>query len=479
MSRSSRRQFIKTSLAAAGAVGVGGFTQSGASAEARGANDAIRVAIAGLNGRGGEHLKQFATMPGVEITYLVDPDQKVLDRQAKQVESLTGRKPQTLQDVRKALDDKSVDVVSVATPNHWHSLITIWGCQAGKDVYVEKPCSHNVHEGRIAVETARKNSRIVQHGTQSRSDSDWAGAVDFVRSGKAGKLQVARGLVYKPRPSIGIKKPETPPDYLDFNLWLGPAPEQPFHRNLVHYNWHWFWDTGNGDIGNQGVHQMDIARWGIGGAYPKSVLGLGGRFGYEDQGQTANTQITVFDYGDAQLIFEVRGLPTDNFPHAAAGSDNVFHCEGGLVTRKHFYPKGSDKPEPIPSAPVGPGGGHFANFISAVRSRNQSELNADILEGHYSSALCHLANISYRLGENVPFSPQTKAFGDNKEAYETLASMEEHLTRNGLKLDAANYLLGRKLAFDADKEAFVGDEEANRLLTRKYREPFVVPEKVV
>jgi hypothetical protein len=208
------------------------------------------------------------------------------------------------------------------------------------------------------------------------------------------------------------------------------------------------------------------------------VIGLGGRFGYEDQGQTPNTQIAVFDYGDAQLIFEVRGLPTENYPHAGPQGDNVFHCEGGLVTRKQFYPKGSDKPEPIPSAPVGPGGGHFANFISAVRSRNKAELNADILEGHYSSALCHLANISYRLGENVPFNPKTKAFGDNQDAYETLARMEEHLTANGLKLDGEKYLLGRKLVVDTKQEKFTGDDEANRMLTRQYRAPFVVPDKV-
>jgi hypothetical protein len=225
---------------------------------------------------------------------------------------------------------------------------------------------------------------------------------------------------------------------------------------------------------------MDIARWGIDGAtLPKSVIGLGGRFGYEDQGQTPNTQIAVFDYGDAQLIFEVRGLPTENFPHANLQGDNVFHCEGGLVTRKNFYPKGSDQPEQIPSAIVGPGGSHFRNFISAVRSRNQSDLNADILQGHYSSALCHLANISYRLGEKVPFNPRTKAFGDNKEAYETLGRMEEHLTANDLELDGqAKYLLGRKLVVDAAKENFVGDDEANRMLTRQYRAPFVVPEKV-
>ena len=475
MWRTSRRDFFKTSLAA-GLVAVAGTKSSG---KVLGANDAIRVGIAGLNGRGDSHLKELAKIPGVQITYLIDPDQTVLERQAKQTESLTGLRPKLIKDIRQALDDKELDVVTVATPNHWHSLITVWACDAGKDVYVEKPCSHNVHEGRIAVDMARKKNRIVQHGTQSRSDSDWAGAVDFVKSGKAGKLQVARGLVYKRRDSIGFKKPETPPDYLDFNLWLGPAPEQPYHKNLVHYNWHWFWDTGNGDIGNQGVHQMDIARWGIDGAtFPKSVIGLGGRFGYEDQGQTANTQIAVFDYGDAQLIFEVRGLPTENYPHTGNGSDNVFHCEGGLVTRKHFYPNGSDQPEPIPSAPVGPGKGHFDNFITAVRSRNQSELNADILEGHYSSALCHLANISYRLGDKVPFNPQTKAFGDNKEAYEILARMEEHLSANGLKLDGEKYLLGRKLAFDAKKEIFAGDDEASQMLTRQYRAPFVVPEKV-
>ena len=484
MSRTTRRRFLKTSLAAAGATGLATLAGNKSSGKVLGANDAIRVGIAGLNSRGGEHLKQFVNMPGVRITYLIDPDLKVLDHRVKEVESATGQKPRAIQDVRQALDDKELDVVTVAAPNHWHSLITIWACDAGKDVYVEKPCSHNLHEGRVAVDMARKKDRIVQHGTQSRSDIDWAGAIDFIKSGKAGKLQVARGLVYKRRDGIGFKQPEPPPDYLDFNLWLGPAPQQPFHRNLVHYNWHWFWDTGSGDIGNQGVHQMDIARWGIDGAtFPKSVIGLGGRFGYEDQGQTPNTQIALFDYGDAQLIFEVRGLPTESFPHAGLQGDNVFHCEGGLVTRKHFYPKGGDQPEAIPTAPVGPGGNHFvdrhfANFISAVRSRNQSELNADILQGHYSSALCHLANISYRLGEKVPFNPQTKAFGDNREAYETLARMEEHLTKNGLKLDGEQYRLGRKLAFDAKKESFVGDEEANRLLTRQYRQPFVVPEKL-
>lgn len=475
MSRSTRRTFLQQSLAAGAA-----FTIAGTKASGRviGANDSVRVAVAGLNGRGKSHIGDLLDLEGVEITYLVDPDQQVLDGALSAVESKTGRRPRGVSDIREALDDSQLDVVTVATPNHWHTLITVWACQADKDVYVEKPCSHNVREGRIAVGIARARKRIVQHGTQSRSDAQWAGAIEFIKSGRAGKLQVARGLVYKPRPSIGFKKVESPPGNLDFNLWLGPAPEQPFHRNLVHYNWHWFWDTGNGDIGNQGVHQMDIARWGIGGTLPKSVIGLGGRLGYEDQGQTANTQIVVYDYGDAQLIFEVRGLPTPNYPGTAHGSDNVFHCEDGLVTRDKFYPKGSAQGEPISPAPRGPGKNHFANFITAVRSRNQAELNADILEGHYSSALCHLGNISYRLGETVPFNPRTKALGDDKEAYETLERMGQHLSANGLKLDDVKYTLGRKLALDAERESFTGDDEANRLLTREYRAPFVVPEKI-
>lgn len=476
MSRTTRRSFLKQSLAAGAVCTIAGTKASG---RVIGANDTIRVGIAGLNGRGNSHLDELRQIPGVQITYLIDPDQTVLERRNNELEKKTGHKARTEQDIRRVLDDPEVDVITVATPNHWHSLMTVWACEAGKDVYVEKPCSHNVHEGRIAVEMARHHKRIVQHGTQSRSDAGWAGAIDYIQSGKAGKLLVARGLVYKPRGSIGFKPRETAPDYLDFNLWLGPAPDQPFHKNLVHYNWHWFWDTGNGDIGNQGVHQMDIARWGIAGAtLPKSVISLGGRFGYEDQGQTPNTQLAIYDYGDTQLVFEVRGLPTDKFPRAGAGSDNVFHCEEGLVTRQGFYPKGSDKAEAIASAPRGPGQGHFGNFISAVRSRNHDELNADILEGHYSSALCHLANISYRLGEKVPFNPQTKAFGDNKEAYETLARMEEHLAgRNGLTLAEMDYTLGRKLVVDAQEEGFVGDDEANRLLTRQYRAPFVVPDK--
>jgi predicted dehydrogenase len=483
MSRLSRRRFLQRTLAAAATVTIAGTKSTG---RVLGANDTIRLGVAGLHGRGGDHIKAFAGRKGVEVVCLIDPDTRQFDHRVKEVEQKGGNTPKTVQDIRQALEDKSLDAVSVATPNHWHSLITVWACQAGKDVYVEKPCSHNVHEGRVAVEAARRYNRIVQHGTQRRSSMDWARAVAVIKSGQLGRLLVARGLCYKYRGSIGVKAPTMPPAEVDFNIWLGPAPQQPYHANLVHYNWHWFWDFGNGDIGNQGVHHMDVARWGISGAtLPRSVLSLGGRFGYTDQGQTPNTQMTVFDYGDTQLIYEVRGLKTEPLHGEMTG--NIFHLEEGVIVGDgggKFYPKGSDKAAPLPKVDVevtrGPGGGdHFGNFLAAVRSRKVSDLNADILEGHYSAALCHLANISYRLGEEVPFSPQTKAFGDDKEAYETLARLEEHLAKgNGLKLEGEKYWLGRKLVLDIQAETFVDNAEANRLLTREYRKPFAVPDHI-
>jgi predicted dehydrogenase len=482
----SRRQFLNRSVAIAGAgFAVGGTRSSG---RVVGSNDTIRVAVAGLNDRGGSHVDEYVKMPGVTITYLVDPDTRTFDKRIHQIESHGGRAPSTVQDIRRVLEDKNVDVVSIATPNHWHALMTIWAAQAGKDVYVEKPCSHNIHEGRVAVLAARRYQRIVQHGTQSRSSQEWALAAAAVQSGKLGKLLVSRALCYKPRGSIGIKPSGTPPAEVDFNIWLGPAPQQAYHANLVHYNWHWFWDFGNGDIGNQGVHQMDIARWLIPGAdgqsatYPKTVLSLGGRFGYRDQGQTANTQISVMDFGDAQLIFEVRGLKTGGYHGEKVG--NIAHLEGATIIGGKFYRKGSNQGEPLSALGIkveprhGSGKGHFGNFIAAVRSRKSDDLNAEILQGHYSSALCHLANISYRLGTEVPFNKPAMAFGDNKEAAETLARMEEHLKDNGVALDGLDYRLGRKLTFDAATESFEGDSEANRLLTRPYRAPFVVPERV-
>jgi predicted dehydrogenase len=486
MSGQTRRDFLKTTLAAAATVTIAGTKSTG---RVLGANDVIRVGVAGLNGRGGSHVGAFADVKkGVQIAYLIDPDTRTFARRIKQAESGGSPKPQCVQDVRKALEDKNLDVITIATPNHWHALMTIWACQAGKDVYVEKPCSHNVHEGRIAVETARKYKRIVQHGTQSRS-GQWAMMPELARSGRYGKLLVSRGLCYKDggtgrntRGDLGFKQPTTPPSELDFSLWLGPAQEQPYHENLVHYRWHWFWDFGNGDIGNQGVHEIDKARWAIPGAtLPRSVYSLGGRIGFKDQGQVACTQVAVFDYGETQLIFEVRGLPSK--PYLGQSVGNTLHFEAGTVAGNQFTPKGGGKPEPVQKVEYkrGPGGrDHFANFIEAVRSRKVEDLNADILEGHLSAALIHLANASHRLGDPVPFTPRTRAVAGNADAEDALKRMEEHLgTECKLKLDDWKLTVGRKLTVEPSSGMVVGDAAANQLLTRNYRAPFVVPAKVV
>ena len=478
MSKQSRRTFLKKSLGAAGAV----FAISDARSfgQVLGANDTIHVAVTGIHGRGGDHISEYTKMKGVQIVGLIDPDSRTFAGRIQQVTKAGGKPPKTYQDIRKALEDKDIDVISIATTNHWHTLSTIWACQAEKDVYVEKPCSHNLHEGRVAVEAARKYNRIVQHGTQGRSEPGWRQLAEIVKKGTYGNLLISRGLCYKRRDSIGFQPNGTPPPELDYNLWLGPAPEQPFNTNLVHYNWHWFWDFGNGDIGNQGVHQMDIARWMIPGArLPKSVISLGGRFGYKDQGQTPNTLITVFDFGATLLMFEVRGLPADKFQETGVG--NILHFEAGIVANHKFYPKGGGKPEELPKLDGEPPTDldHFANFIAAVRSRKTSDLHADILEGHYSSALCHLANMSYRVGQPVPFKPKTKALDQYKAADETLDRMEEHLVKNGVKLEETTLQQGRLLKVDAEKERILDDPEADRLTTRNYRAPFVVPEKLV
>ncbi|HOW18115.1 MAG TPA: Gfo/Idh/MocA family oxidoreductase [Phycisphaerae bacterium] len=494
MSPLSRRGFLKNSLVAAGGAALFSGCASAAgkagpgrapATKVRGANEKIRVAVAGLNGRGKSHYGAFAGMENVEVVCLVDPDTRLFGPAVKAVEAKGHNQPATVQDIRRVLDDKDIDVVSIATPNHWHSLMTIWACQAGKDVYVEKPMSHNIHEGRIAVETARKYGRIVQHGTQSRSEKSWAKAVAAVHSGKLGKLLITRALCYKAgggestRGSIGWKPYKTPPRELDFNIWLGPAREQPYHENLVHYRWHWFWDFGNGDLGNQGVHQMDIARWSIKGAtLPRSVVSFGGRLGYYDQGEVASTQMAIMDFGDTKLIFETRGLPSEKYRGVNVG--NIFHLEAGTLIEGKFYPNGSDQPVPLPDVEyrLGPGNGPFANFIAAVRSRKVSDLNADVLEGHYSSACCHLCNMSIRLGGKTPFRPRAPYFDTDPDAAEVLERTEQYLAANGVKIEESGYTLGRKLMVDAAAERIIGDEDANAMLTRHYRAGFVVPEKV-
>jgi predicted dehydrogenase len=480
MSKLTRRDFVKAAATASSVFPLVTIAGTKASGRVLGANDTIRVGVAGINGRGGAHINEFAKAKNCQVTYLIDPDSRLFESRTKTVRSLAGNEPKCVQDVRKALEDKELDVISIATTNHWHSLITIWACQAGKDVYVEKPLSHNVFEGRKCVEAARRYGRMVQHGTQSRSNGGTAKEIAAAQSGKYGKLLVSKGYCCKPRWSINTKPIQEPPKGLDFDIWTGPAPKQPYHGNLVHYNWHWFWDFGNGDIGNQGVHEMDIARWAIKGAtLPTKVWGLGGRFGYKDQGQTANTQMAVMEYGDVKLVFEVRGLvgkPSKD----PAKVDNEFYTTEGMIAGGKFHPKGGGSPETLNGVEghVNPGG-HFGSFLNAVRSRRVEDLNADVLDGHLSSALCHLANISYRLGERVSWDQRAKALGDNKIVVETFEALQSSLTRGlGLKLDGETYQLGAELAFDPSAEKFINNAKADRLLTREYREPYVVPEKV-
>jgi predicted dehydrogenase len=487
----SRREFLIES--AVGAAGLAGLAVLGnpllaaaeKAAKKADANDTLHVAVVGVNGRGMAHVGGFLQKSlNTVITHVCDADSAVIGSAMKKVEDAQKAAPKYEQDFRRLLDDKSIDIISIATPNHWHALMAIWALQAGKHVYVEKPVSHNVSEGRRIVEAARHHNRICQAGTQSRSMSGMRESIDFVHNGGIGKVRLARGLCYKPRPSIGKVTGEQPlPTTCDYDLWCGPAAKLPLTRKKLHYDWHWVWNTGNGDLGNQGIHQMDIARWGLGKPeLAKSVLSVGGRFGYVDDGETANTQVSVFDYGDAELIFEVRGLSTkDQFGAKIGvifyGSDGYLVCpsyESGIVYDKD---RKEVKRFTTPRDRSGDGG-HFGNFVKAVRSGQSSDLTGDILEGHLSSALCHLANVSYRLGTALPFNPKAKTFGDDKDAAETLERTAEHLKDNKVPLDQTNYRVGRRLNVDPKKETFIGDKEADALLTREYRKPFVVPDKV-
>jgi predicted dehydrogenase len=445
--------------------------------------DRLRVAVVGVRGRGMNHVSGFLNKKlNCTITTICDADSAVIGRAMRAVEKAQGAPPKFVQDVRKVVADKDIDVVAIATPNHWHALAAIWAIQNNKDVYVEKPVSHNVSEGRRIVEAARKYKRICQAGTQIRSSPGMREAIAFLQSGKLGKVQVARGLCYKRRPSIGkVTEPQEPPKTMDYDLWCGPAPVKAPHRKTVngtvHYDWHWIWDYGNGDLGNQGIHQMDVARWGLGKSEVcRGVISVGGRFGYVDDGETPNTQICVFDYGDSELIFEVRGLPSEKYKGAGVG--NVFHCTDGYLVCPGYASATAYSPKGEVIKQFKGDANHFANFVQAVRSRNASELNGEILEGHLSSALCHLGNISYRLGSLAKYDKTRRAFGDDKAAAETLERTQEHLKANELAVDAVEYRVGRRLKVEPAREVFVDDKEADAMLTREYRKGFEVPAKV-
>jgi predicted dehydrogenase len=484
MSFLNRRDFIKDSavlaaLAGAGVVGKATAAKSAKAVKAADGEGALRVAVIGVHGRGQDHVHGFAGKNNCIVTVICDVDSAVIDGAMTSAEKAQGSAPKYEQDLRKVIEDKNIDVISIATPNHWHSLAAIWGLQNGKDVYVEKPVSHNVSEGRRVVDFARKENRICQAGTQSRSSTGLQEAMQFLRDGKLGKISLARGLCYKPRGSIGkVNGPQEPPKTMDYDLWCGPAPHNPPLRNTkfgtVHYDWHWFWDYGCGDLGNQGIHEMDKCRWALGkNELSSGVVSVGGRFGYIDDAETPNTQISVFDYGDSELIFEVRGLKTDPLQKVKVGNI-IYGSEGYLVITDYAnaiaFTKDGEKIKEFKG-----GGDHFGNFAKAVRSRKVGDLNADILDGHLSSALCHLGNISYRLGAQQPFRTGYTGLGDDKEATEAFERMEAHLKDNKVEPDETRYRIGRKLKLDPKTETFIGDKEADALLTREYRKGFELP----
>lgn len=483
MSTPNRRQFIENSLL--GMVAATAALEGDATGEAgelaprsTSPNEKLGIAVLGVNQRGTAHIAAYGRRSDVEMLWVVDVDPAVAERAADEIASRQGRRPNVTQDLREAYADPLVDIVSIATPNHWHALAGIWAMQQGKDVYVEKPVSHNVSEGRRIVDAARKYRRICQTGTQSRSMTGIQKAMQHLHEGKLGKVTLARGLCYKPRPSIGPRGVYPIPRGVDYDLWLGPAEEAAVTRPQFHYDWHWQWPYGNGDLGNQGVHQMDVARWGLGlNGLCKSVASFGGRFGYSDAGDTPNTQVVVHDYGDKALLFEVRGLKTGPYKDALTGV--VFEGSEGIMVIAVYNAAVYDlQGKLIQTFAGGDESAHFDNFIAAVRSRKPAELNADIAEGHLSSALCHLGNISHRLGEGAsPDDARRRIVSLNHGdvALEAFDRMLQHLAENNVDLKSSNLTYGASLDFDPDLERFINNDRADALLTREYRGPYVVP----
>ena len=473
----TRRQFLEDSILAATAACAAGAPNALAAKEpAKSANERLAVAVIGTGSRGGAHVNAFARHKGCDLVAVCDADKARAERAAASVLRQTKRKVSIHQDLRRIIDDKTINCVSIATCNHWHALAAIWAMQAGKDVYVEKPVSHNLSEGRRIVQAARKYKRICQVGTQYRSDGSVKAAAAFLAGGGLGKITVARSVTYKRRGSIGPAVEGKVPASVDYNLWAGPAPMSPITRQRFHYDWHWFWETGNGDIGNSDVHRSDLVRFGLGGSkLPRAVMCYGGRLGYRDAAQTPNTQIAVHDYGDMTYVQEIRGLETKPFKRRGGA---IFVGEKGYVGMAGGSSALFDGSGKLVRKFSGPSQDHFANFVTAVRSRKVEDLNSDILGGHLAAGLCHLGNISYLLGQEASAKEILAQLESRKlhdDFRDTFERTRQHLADNGVDIAKSQLTLGPWLTFDADKEVFAGNAKADALLTRLYRKPFVVP----
>jgi predicted dehydrogenase len=486
----------------AAALSVGPMISPAARAAGTGPNDTLLVAVVGCKGRGGSHIGAFAGRPDCQVAYIVDIDEKVGHDRCNSVEERTGKRPKWVKDMREAFDDNALDIVSTATPNHWHALCGLWAMQAGKDVYIEKPISHDTPEGAALVAAAKKYARICQVGTQCRSNPAIQNAVKFMEQGGIGEVNFARGLCYKRRGSIGPIGDYPIPPEVDFNLWSGPAlyTAPKLTRSRFHYDWHWQRLYGNGDSGNQGPHQTDIARWGLGlNRHPNSVIAYGGRLGYQaerkapdyvDAGDTANTEIAIYDYGDKCMVFETRGLSVNGSADIEINTmfDSVkgnkigvifYGTEGTLVQRTYSHCMVYDLQGKLIKEFKG-GGDHYGNFVEAVRSRRSQDLSSDAFQGHLSAALAHLANISYYLGEKNHVSvSEARAVLENVKSRDnnvlTLNRTIRHLEDNGVDLEKYPMSMGPLLKFDPKDEVFTNSAAANAILHREYRKPFVCP----
>jgi predicted dehydrogenase len=490
MKTPTRRKFLKGSIL--GAAGASSFCSLPANAKPKGANGDLRVAVIGCGGRGGGHVNACLNQKGVRIAALCDADYKRNEGNSNNVAKKQGSKPKLYEDYRELCADKDIDAVMIATPNHLHSLIAILAAQNGKHVYVEKPVSHNIWEGRKLVETSEKYGKkgvIVQHGMQRRSDTGWRDIMEWIKDKPLGEMLVSRGFCYKPRKSIGkVDKPQQPPAEINYDLWSGPREILPVRRGRFHYDWHWQRAYGNGDIGNQGPHQMDVARWALGQEKcAPNVLSIGGRFGYDDDGDTANTQIAFFDYKPVPLIFEVRGLPEkgldwgkgmSNYKGARVG--NVIEFEGGYVSESKAYDQNGKS---MKKFGVTNGRGHLENWIAAIREgikdgRHELELSAHT--GHISAALGHMANISYYIGSESTKEEAKASLKGEKMKEEVFDRFAAHLDNNGIDIKKTHATAGPLLTFDPDKEQFTGKlaDRANKLVKGDYRAGFTIPDTI-
>jgi predicted dehydrogenase len=472
----NRRQFVRRAAAASTVFAVPMIAPPGV----LGANEEIRVGVVGCGGRGGHHVARFGSQEGVRVTAVCDPDGKRKAGAAARIKERFGNEPVQFIDPRKLIERGELDAISVATMQYWHALPTIWACQAGMDVFVEKPLAHFIQEGQRMVQAARKYNRLVQIGTQARSRKSTIDTIRFLQEGGLGKIEYITAFANKPRTSIGKRDTPLPiPEDLDYDLWCGPADDGPIFRDRLQYDCSFTWDKGDGESCNQGVHEMDMARWLLGEpGLPRRTISMGGRFVFDDAGDVPNTQITYYDFPTAPVLYEVHNLReekgSDKVPtFRGYRTDTCAHCEGGyaMVRTGHVFDHDGKRIQSF-------GGGEdlFENFIRAVRGQRREDLDADILGGHVSTAVTHVGNISYRVGEQASQSECRERIAGVPLFEEMFDRLVDHLKAHEIDVDAKTITLGEWLDVDTEKECIKDHDDANAIVRGFYRAPYLLPE---